>query len=52
MTKLIFARNGDSTPTTQLDTEMVDWYVSNMPSNASRAYKNVDNKHRTETTNV
>jgi hypothetical protein len=51
MNELILVSN-DSTPTADLDMKMVDWYVSNMPPNTSRAYKNVDDKHRTETTNV
>ncbi len=35
-----------------LDAEMSDWYMANMPPNTSRTYKNVDDKHRAETTNV
>ena len=52
MNGLIPVFDRDSTPTTELDTEMSDWYMANMPPNTSRAYKNADDKHRTETTNV
>ena len=53
MNELIPVEDRDSAiANTELDVEMVDWYVSSMPPNTSRAYKNVDDKHRTETTNV
>ena len=45
MNELILVSDRDSTSTAELDTEMVDWYVSNMPGNTIRAYKNADDKH-------
>ena len=45
MNELIPVDDRDSTlAQVELDTEMVDWYVSNIPPNTSRAYKNVDDK--------
>ena len=34
----------DALALAELDTEMVDWYVLNMPRNRTRAYKNAVNR--------
>ena len=53
MNELIPINETDQSLTTaDIDEDMVDWHVANMPPNTIRAYKNVDDKHCTEVTSV